>query len=120
MHRGRVLIVDDEKHLRRILKTLLEEEGYMVDVASTGLAAITKAKQNSYNLIVTDLRLPGISGQETIKKMEEIDPDMKFIIISGYQLDSETEAKIKRGLCAFFEKPFLNEDIVSEVRRLIG
>jgi len=120
MYRGRILIVDDEKYLRRILKKLLEEEGHVVDVASTGLAAIAKAKKNSYNLLVTDLRLPGMSGQEIIKKMEKIDPNMKFIIISGYQLDSETEAKIKRGSYSFFEKPFLNEEIVSEVRKMIG
>lgn len=120
MHGGRILIVDDEKHLRRILQKLLEGEGYLVDVASTGLAAVAKARKNSYNLLVTDLRLPGISGQETIKKIEKIDPNMKFIIISGYQLDSETDAKIRRGLYSFFEKPFQNEDIVSEVRRMIG
>lgn len=120
MSKGRILIVDDEKHLRRILKRLLNDEGYTVDIASTGTAAVARVKENGYDLAITDLRLPGMSGQETIRRVEEINPGIKFIIISGYQLDPEMEAKIRQGVYSFFEKPFVNKEVIAEVKRLIG
>jgi len=119
MAKTHILIIDDEKNLRIILKKCLEDKGYTADVASTGKAAIARIRSKKYGLVITDLRMPGISGQEAIKKMEKIDPHLKFIIISGYQLDPELERKIKDGLYTFFEKPFLNKDILDRVKELM-
>ncbi len=119
MNKGRILIVEDEMHLRNILEKLLVDNGCAVDVASTGKAAITKVKKKTYDVIITDLRLPGISGQEMILRIEKMNTNVKFIIISGYQLNAELEAKIKKGVYTFFEKPFVNKEVVAEVNRLM-
>ena len=115
-----ILFIEDEEELRNILKKVIEKEGYAVDVSSTGQGAIGKVRKKRYDLVITDLRLPGMSGQEAIKRIEEISPNLKFIIISGYQLDSALEAKIKKGTYSFFGKPFLNQDVISEIKRLVG
>lgn len=118
--KANILFVEDEAELRNILRIVLEKEGYAVDVASTGQGAIGKVKKKKYDLIITDLRLPGMSGQEAIKRIEGIYPKIKFIIISGYQLDPEFEARIKRKKYSFFGKPFLNQDVINEIKRLLG
>jgi DNA-binding NtrC family response regulator len=113
-----ILVIEDEGALRDILKKVIEKEGYIVDVARTGQGALGKVKKEKYDLIITDLRLPGMSGGEVIKRIEDINPGMKFIIISGYQLDAALEAKIKKGSYSFFGKPFLNQDVVNEIKKL--
>lgn len=117
-YRTNILFIEDEAELRNILKKIIEKEGYAVDVASTGQGAITKVKKKKYDIVITDIRLPGMSGQEAIKRIERINSNMKFIIISGYQLDAEFEAKIKKGAYSFFGKPFLNQDVVKEIKKL--
>jgi len=57
---GRILVVDDEDSIRKVLKTILEEKGYRVDTAETGKEAINKSKQGAYNLALIDVRLPDI------------------------------------------------------------
>lgn len=116
--KANILFIEDETYLRKIFKKILEKEGHSTDVASTGQEAITKVRKKRYDLIITDLRLPGMSGQEVIRRIEEINPGIKIIIISGYQLDAELEAKIKQGAYSFFGKPFLNQDVVKEIRKL--
>lgn len=116
--KANILFIEDEAELRSILKKVIEKEGYAVDVARTGQGAIAKVRKKEYDVVITDLRLPGMSGQEAIRRIEEINPDIKFIIISGYQLDAALEAKIKQGAYSFFGKPFLNQDIVNEIKRL--
>lgn len=116
--KANILFIEDEEELRNILKKVIEKEGYALDVARTGQGAIAKVRKKRYDLIITDLRLPGMSGQEAIRRIEEINPDIKFIIISGYQLDAALEAKIKKGVYSFFGKPFFNQDVVNEIKRL--
>lgn len=116
--KANILFIEDESELRNILKKVIEKEGHAIDVVSTGQGAITKVRKKKYDLVITDLRLPGMSGEEAIKRIEEINPNIKFIIISGYQLDTTLEAKIKQGNYSFFGKPFLNQDVVDEIKRL--
>lgn len=101
-----ILIIDDEAGIRKTLSSILTDEGYRVDTASTGEDGIEKIKKQKFSLVLLDIWLPGIDGVDTLKKIKEIDPHTEVIIISGHG-NVETAVKItKLGAFDFIEKPF--------------
>lgn len=91
--RARLLVIDDDESTRRSLSTVLEEEGYEVDVAASGHEAVAKSRMNLYNLVLVDLRLPDMDGTRLLTEMRETVPGMVKIIITGYpSLENAIEA----------------------------
>src|SRR3990172_7460896 len=81
--RPHVLLVEDELSVAKGLEMVMEEEGYKVDMADTGLAALNKLRTEEFDLMVADLRLPDIDGMEVIKRVRENQPETKVVIITG-------------------------------------
>jgi DNA-binding response OmpR family regulator len=79
-----ILVIDDEAGIRRTMRDLLTEEGYTVTTASSGEAGVALIKDNSYDLLLIDLRLPGIDGMEVVKQAKEYLPDAALIILTGH------------------------------------
>lgn len=79
-----ILVIDDEAGIRRTMRDLLTEEGYTVTTASSGEAGVALIKDNSYDLLLIDLRLPGIDGMEVVKQAKEHLPDASLIILTGH------------------------------------
>lgn len=113
-----ILVVDDEEGLRRLFSKIMEKEGYEVDVAANGWDAVTMAKYRRYSLIVMDLRMPRMTGEEAIERIERMYPQMKFLVISGYPLGSELKLRVDRGEIAYFSKPFDNDEVLRKVAEL--
>ena len=101
----RVLIIDDEKSIRNTLKEILEYEGYSVDEAADGHAGLEKLNDESYDVVLCDIKMPKIDGMEVLNKAQDICPDTPFVMISGHgTLETAVEAT-KKGAYDFISKP---------------
>ena len=107
----RVLIVDDNKDLRSIIEEYLGSSGHSVDGASDGKDALNKCVEGTYDLIITDLNMPEVTGIELIKAVRKHNDMTEFVIITGYaSLDTAVEA-IKVGAFDYIVKPFRMEEL---------
>src|SRR5208283_3658877 len=84
MEPARILLVDDEKHIRIIFKEKLEEEGYLIDLAPDGFEALEKLKEQRFDLVVLDVKMPGMDGIETLNAIKKIDKGQPVILCSAY------------------------------------
>lgn len=102
---AKILVVDDEKSIRSTLKDILELEKYSVDEAADGFECLVKVKQNNYDIIILDIKMPKMDGMEAIERLNEITPDTPIIMISGHgTIDTAVEA-VKKGAFDFIQKP---------------
>jgi CheY-like chemotaxis protein len=80
----RLLIVDDEENIRFLFKEELEEEGYVVEVASNGIEALEKVKNAVFDLVVLDIKMPGMNGIQTLNEIKNMNKDLPVILCSAY------------------------------------
>ncbi|HBA54318.1 response regulator [Syntrophorhabdus aromaticivorans] len=115
----RILVVDDNKELREILEEYLRVEGNVTDGAANGREALAKHGENPYDLIVTDLNMPEVTGMELIRSIKRDNDDTEFIIVTGYaSLDSVVEA-VKMGAFGYIIKPFRMEELKVVVKNAL-
>jgi DNA-binding NtrC family response regulator len=103
---ARILVVDDDENIRKVLAMILEDEGYTVDQAETAKQAIEKSRKNFYNIALIDIRLPDMEGIELLTKMRDTTPRMRKIIITGYPTLQNAIEAVNRGADAYILKPF--------------
>ncbi|MEM3536616.1 MAG: response regulator [Candidatus Bathyarchaeia archaeon] len=113
---ARILIIDDDENIRKVLTTILEEEGYTVETADTAKKAIEKTKKNFYNLALIDVRLPDMEGIELLTKMRDTTPKMRKIIITGYPTLQNAIEAVNRGADAYIMKPFEMEKVLQTIK----
>lgn len=107
----RILIVDDNREIRTILMEYLKEEGHVAEGAGDGKEALARHNQTPFDLIITDLNMPGMTGIELIKEIGKAGDTTEFIIITGYaSLDTAIEA-VKAGAFDYIVKPFRIEEL---------
>jgi len=113
--RARILVVDDDESIRKVLETILEDEGYVVDTAKNGREAIKKSKAKFYNLALIDIRLTDIEGTKLLTKLKDTTPKMRKIIVTGYpSLQNAIEA-VNRGANAYVLKPFDMDKVLETI-----
>jgi DNA-binding NtrC family response regulator len=113
---ARIIIIDDDESIRQVLKTILEEEGYVVDTADTGKEAVLKTSEKAYNLALIDIRLPDIEGIDLILKIKDTTPRMRKIIVTGYPTIQNAMEAVDRQADAFILKPFDVERVLQTIR----
>jgi FixJ family two-component response regulator len=114
-----VLIVDDEKNIRLTLSLALEKLNLPVDTADSGKDALKKLAEKSYALMLLDLRMPGIDGMEVLRRVLEIRPEVKVVIITAWgSIEAAVEA-MKLGAVDFLQKPFDAEEVRNLVASLL-
>jgi len=116
--KAKILIVDDEEVMRDFLFDVLES--FDVEKACDGDEAIAKLKGNKYDLIITDMKMPGASGEEVVRFAREKYPDSKIIIISGYSTLFSVSNALRCGVSAFLSKPFTIKQIRAEVEKSLN
>ena len=111
---AKILVIDDEKPIRNTLKEILEYEDHQVEIASDGFEGLEKAKENTYDIILCDIKMPNMDGIEVLEKLEEVSPDVPVVMISGHgSVETAVEA-LKKGAYDFIEKPLeLNRLLVT-------
>ncbi|MDD2899532.1 MAG: sigma-54 dependent transcriptional regulator [Desulfuromonadaceae bacterium] len=113
---SRLLIVDDEAAIRDGLKRVFEGESFLVETCSSGFSAIEVMQHHEFDLIITDLKMPGMSGIEVLKSVRTLQPDIPVIMITGYAtIDTAVEA-IKNGAADYISKPFTPDLLMEKVR----
>lgn len=102
---SKILVIDDERSIRNTLKDILEYEKYEVDLAEDGKKGLEMVKQTEYDIILCDIKMPGMDGIEVLEQLNSIAPDSPVVMISGHgNIDTAVES-IKKGAYDFIEKP---------------
>lgn len=115
MKQHRILIVDDDGVIREGLKRVLESRGYVTETFASGHLAIEQLQQKAFDLVITDLKMPGMNGIEVLKAIRALQPEVPIIMITGYStVDSAVEA-MKNGAIDYIGKPFTPEEILAKV-----
>ncbi len=116
---SRILVIDDERSIRNTLKDILEYEKYQVDLAEDGPAGLERFGGAEYDVVLCDIKMPGMDGIELLEKMGSINGDVPVVMISGHgNIDTAVEA-IKKGAFDFIEKPLDLNRLLITIRNAI-
>jgi excisionase family DNA binding protein len=118
--RHRVLVVDDEDGIRELLRKTLQLADYDVDVAEDGRAALERLRLKRYDLLITDLRMPGIDGLAVIRDARRLRPDLPVIIITGYSTEATAIEAIDLGVQGYLTKPFRVPRVLNAAAKALG
>ncbi|MCD6518951.1 MAG: response regulator [Anaerolineae bacterium] len=105
MSKPKILVVDDDPGICETMMDILMLEGYHVQVASQGEEAIAKCREEKYDVILLDIRMPGLDGVETLKEIKRISPSVRVIMITGYEVGELAARAMEEGAEAVFRKP---------------
>ena len=115
----RILLVDDHKNIRTLLTELLSTMGYRVLEAKDGEEAMKLVEIGPIDLVMTDLKMPGMDGIELTRAIRGIKPDLPIIVYSGYRFIDTVSEALKAGANEYLAKPFLQTKIKQTVERLL-
>jgi DNA-binding NtrC family response regulator len=117
--RETILVVDDEVHMQLLFKRILEKEDYNVESASSGEEGLERLDNRWFDLIISDLRLPGMDGLEFIKKAKGLNPTIPCIVLTGYGTIQSAVTAMKEGAYEYLTKPIHNNEIKSVVEKVL-
>ncbi|MEE8106186.1 MAG: HD domain-containing phosphohydrolase [Planctomycetota bacterium] len=115
----RILVVDDEALIARLLTTVLQGDGHEAEFRMDGLSALEALKKKSYDLLVTDLRMPGMDGLHLIEEAKKIDPQLDAVVVTAYSSAETAVNALRRGVADYVSKPFSVEEIRGVIRKTI-
>ena len=116
-----LLLVDDEEMILEIGKDMLEKLGYKVVVAESGRKAVEiyERNQNAIDMVILDMIMPDMSGNETYDRLKEINPAIKTLLSSGYSINGEAQAILNSGCHGFIQKPFNLTNLSQKIRKIL-
>jgi CheY-like chemotaxis protein/anti-sigma regulatory factor (Ser/Thr protein kinase) len=114
-----ILVADDEETIRKTLQTVLQQKGYQITTAENGLAALKVLGKSVVDLVVMDLKMPGMDGFELLSKIRGLSEQIPVVVITGYADVESTARALKSGASDFLAKPFGAQDIFHSVSRLL-
>ena len=112
-----ILVIDDEAAMRDSCCQVLDKEGYRTESAEDGSRGLQKIKQIHPDLILVDIKMPGISGMDLLKKAADIDPNVVSVVITGYATVELAVEAMKRNAYDFLPKPFSPDQLRIVTRR---
>jgi len=115
-----ILIVDDEKHFRVVLSEVLQEEGYASFTAASGMEALDLLKSQVVDLVLTDVKMPGMTGIDLLEKIKEITPDLPVIVMTAFGTVEKAVEAMHKGAYTFIVKPFENETLIAHIAKSIS
>jgi len=115
----RILIVEDKENLRAVLRKTLEAEGFGVEEAPDGRAAVEKIRRDRFAMVLSDLRLPRADGHEVLKAAVQADPEMPVILMTAYGTIRDAVSAMREGAYDYLEKPVDNDHLLALVRRAL-
>jgi two-component system response regulator PilR (NtrC family) len=113
-----ILIVDDENVIRDSIKIVLDDEGYKTDTAGDGETALAKIKENNFDIVITDIKMPNMDGMDLLKHATQISPDTFFIIMTAYASVKTAVSAIREGAYDYLLKPIEFDDLLLRLKRL--
>jgi DNA-binding NtrC family response regulator len=117
---GKILIVDDELDILDLLEMIIAEKtSHKIVTTNNSLEAPELLKEQAFDLLITDLRMPGLSGMDLIRLAQQHCPDMPVIVITAYGSSQSAEASIAEGAYDYITKPFRKDHILITINRAI-
>jgi DNA-binding NtrC family response regulator len=114
--KAKILIVDDDENVRKTMKIILEDENYIVEIATNGKEAIQMSNEKIYNLALLDIRLPDIEGVELLKLMKEYVPRTRKIMLTGFPTIQNAMTAVNKNADAYLLKPVDGEKLLEIVK----
>jgi len=118
--RPRVLVVDDEASIRELLGRTLALADYDVDLVADGRAAVDRLRIIPYDLLITDLKMPGVDGLTVIKEARRLKPDVSVIIITGFSSEASAIEAVNLGVSGYLTKPFRIPRVLAAAAKALG
>jgi DNA-binding NtrC family response regulator len=115
--KGRILVVDDEANARTALAELLREEGYVVETAADGFKALPKLEEFAPDLLLTDLRMPGMDGLELMRKARDLDPETVVVLMTAHGAVDSAVAAMRQGAADYLAKPVNLDELIIVLER---
>jgi DNA-binding NtrC family response regulator len=113
---SRILVIDDDESVRASMERMLRSAGYTVQTASTGEAGLDLARGGAFDVILSDMRMPGMSGVDVLKQLREHRVDSSFIVMTGFGTVDTAVESMKLGAVDFVQKPFFRDELLMRVR----
>ncbi len=114
-----ILILDDEPIVTKRLRPALEKKGYHVESFTESTKALERIKDHQFDIIITDLKMEGISGMELLDEIKKLNPDAELIVITGFATMETAKESFKKGVFDFLAKPFKLSEIVDVVGKAV-
>lgn len=118
--RSRVLVVDDESSIRELLQKTLALAEYDVDTAPDGRAALERLRLGNYDLLIADLKMPGMDDLTLIREAKRLQPELPVIIITGFSTESSAIEAVNLGVAGYLTKPFRVPQVLAAAARALG
>ena len=118
--RARILVVDDEATIRELLAKTLALADYDVDLAPDGRTALDRMRLIPYDLLITDLRMPGVDGLTVIREARRLKADIPVIIVTGYSTEASAVEAINLGVQGYLTKPFRVPRVLAAAAKALG
>jgi DNA-binding NtrC family response regulator len=115
----RVLVVDDDAMMRSFLSTVMREEGHVVEEAGDGTRAVEALRRSEFDLVITDLRMPDLSGMELLREGKGVRPEARWVIVTAYGSISSAVEAMRAGASDYLTKPFRDPDELRHVVRRV-
>ncbi len=115
-----ILIVDDEKNYTMIIGEILQEEGYTSITASSGMEALDILNKEIIDLVLTDVKMPGMSGIQLLENIKELNPDIPVIIMTAYGSVEKAVDAMHKGAYTFILKPFENQALIAHITKALS
>jgi len=116
----KILVVDDEQGIRQMLQAVLEKEGFLVKSAENSRQALKMFHDEYFDFVISDVRLPDLSGVELLKRFKTLQPELKIILITAYQSYTDAVAAMKSGAEDYIIKPFDIDEIILKIKRILN
>jgi two-component system, NtrC family, response regulator PilR len=118
-HKANILIVDDEASMRELLQILLQRDGYEVQTAEDGAVALELVKNNEFDLLISDIQMPTLSGIELLRQLRVQDIDLTVLMITAFSSAEDAVEAMKLGAYDYITKPFKNDEIRLVIRNAL-
>jgi excisionase family DNA binding protein len=118
--RPRVLVVDDEASIRDLLEKTLTMADYVVDTAPDGRSAIERMRMYPYDLLITDLRMPGMDGLSVVREARRFKSDLPVIIVTGFSSEASAIEALNLGVASYLTKPFRVPQVLAKAAKALG
>lgn len=118
--RHRILVVDDEASIRELLSKTLALAEYEVDTAADATSALDRVRSRAYDLMIADLKMPGMDGLTLIRQAKRLQQELPIIIITGYSTESSAIEAVNLGVAGYLTKPFRVPQVLAAAAKALG
>ena len=115
----RIMIIEDDEEMRSLLKDFFEEEGFEIDSVSNGVDALRMLSKDHFDLVITDIRMPGLTGLDILPRIRRLKPETPIIVMTAYGSDDVRRRAFERGATDYLEKPIRLSKLRTLIREVV-